>query len=49
MVAMLVRTDGEDKYFPFMEVDSGPKRMVQAFIKFVAGKEFPGAIMTGCF
>ena len=24
-----------------MEADSGPKRMVRAFIKFVAGKEFP--------
>ena len=41
LIGLLVRMDGEDEYFSFVEADSGPKRMVQAFIKFVAGKEFP--------
>ena len=41
LIGLLVREDGQEEYVSFVRADSGPKRIVLDFIKFVAGRECP--------
>ena len=41
LIGLLVREDGQEEYVSFVRANSGPKRIVLDFIKFIAGRECP--------